>query len=326
MEKETKKTGDIPPNISYTIKILFLLFEITLILFLMTININSTNISSIEDKPIAVMIGNSPDERAVQKGLKSACVIYEIEVEFPFNRYMAIFLENAETVAGPVRSSRYYFSRICAEWAAIFAHCGGQHLKNSNVLDINEIHNQFPFRRDDKIGGWINLFTSTDRLKQEAKKYPEYAIDNQDNHHILNFREYDNINGVPISKISIKYHKDYIISYDYHEDENKYYRFINQKPHIDHGNNEQIEVSNIIIQYAPIDLIDGDDQGRINVELIGEGIGRVFNGGNYQSVRWMKKTKVDQTLFLDSNNEPITYDKGVTWIHILSPYSEMWFK
>jgi len=110
--------------------------------------------------PISVMIGNSPAEQDVQKGLSEAKIIYEIEVEFPFTRIMAIFINDKDTIVGPVRSSRYYFSRICAEWSAIFAHCGGQNLKNSNIIDLNELNNPSLYWRDKNIGGWINLFTN----------------------------------------------------------------------------------------------------------------------------------------------------------------------
>jgi len=110
--------------------------------------------------PISVMIGNSPAEQNVQKGLSKAKVIYEVEVEFPFTRIMAIFFSDTDTIVGPVRSSRYYFSRICAEWSAIFAHCGGQNLKNANIIDLNELNNPSLYWRDKNIGGWINLFTN----------------------------------------------------------------------------------------------------------------------------------------------------------------------
>ncbi len=313
-------------NNIYSIKIFLIILIILTILILDTSKTISANNNILDEKPIAVMIGNSPDEWAVQNGLSQADVVYEIAVEYPFTRLMAFFSGNTDTVVGPVRSSRYYFSRICAEWSAIFAHCGGRSLKNTNVWDIDEMFHPSPYWRDEKIGGWINLFTSITKINQEAKKHFNSINDNQNNHNLLNFRKLDMNNSEQICKITIKYHSDYIISYEYQPDQKKYYRYINQKPHIDQGSQEQIKVSNIIVQYIPIEKIAGDDQGRVSVELIGEGIARVFYGRTYKLVKWIKKNKDEQTLFLDKEGFPIVYNQGTTWIHLLSPDSEMWFR
>lgn len=278
-----------------------------------------------EDSPIAVMIGNSPREREIQKGLLYADIVYEIEVEFPFTRFMAIFLNDVDTKIGPVRSSRYYFSRICAEWNAIFAHCGGQFLKNSNILDMNELYIPNPYWRDKEIGGWINLFTSTQQLRQEAKKH-NHPVINVMEHPLLNWDEPCGKKDNQINKITIKYHADYIVSYEYCPSERQYYRYNNQNPFIDQVSLEQITVSNIIIQLLPIEEIKEDEEGRIQMELVGEGIGRVFQGGDSQPIKWIKKSKDEPTLFLDQKGSPLIYQLGATWIHLLSPESEIWTK
>lgn len=313
-------------NNTYFIRISLMVFIILIILTLYTNKTVSSKDNILNEKPIAVMIGNSPDERIIQNGVSKADIIYEIEVEFPFTRIMALFLENSDTIVGPVRSSRYYFSRICAEWSAVFAHCGGQSLKNPNILDIDQMQHPSPYWRNEKIGGWINLFTSTAKITQEIKEYSDSGNGIQYTHNLLNFTELDLKNSNQITKITIKYNSDYMISYEYHDDQGKYYRYINQKPHIDQESGEQIKVSNIIIQYTSIEKIKGDDKGRVNVELIGEGIAKVFNRGTYQLVKWIKKNKDKETLFLDEEGSPIAYNHGNAWIHLLSKDSEVWFK
>jgi len=313
-------------NKPYFIRISLMVFIILIILTLYTNKTVSSKDNILNEKPIAVMIGNSTAEQEIQKGLSKAEIIYEIEVEFPFTRLMAIFLNDQDTIVGPVRSSRYYFSRICAEWSAVFAHCGGQNLKNPNILDIDQMQHPSPYWRNEKIGGWINLFTSTAKIAQEIKDYNDTGNGNQYNHNLLNYSELDLKDSNQIKKITVKYHSDYIISYEYHDDQGKYYRYINQKPHIDQANDEQIGVSNIIIQYTSVDKIEGDDEGRVNVELIGEGIAGIFSRGTYQLVKWMKENKNKQTLFLDEEGLPIAYNHGNTWIHLLSSDSEVWFK
>jgi hypothetical protein len=276
--------------------------------------------------PIAIMIGNSPAEHEIQKGLSRADIIYEIAVEYPFTRLMAIFLNNNNGTVGPVRSSRYYFSRLCAEWSAIFAHCGGQSLKNSNIIDINELNYPAPYWRDEKIGGWINLFTSLSKLEDESQKIDSNKNKQQLHHPLLNFEKSTSSTLNQIHKISIKYHKDYMIRYEYLPAEKLYYRFINDEPHIDNDTNEQLKITNIILQTAVIEDIIGDDKGRVQVELVGEGLGRVFKEGFSQPVKWTKKSKDEQTFFLDSKDNTIDYRAGMTWVHILATDTEIWCK
>jgi hypothetical protein len=275
--------------------------------------------------PISVMIGNSPAEQNVQKGLSKAKVIYEVEVEFPFTRIMAIFFSDTDTIVGPVRSSRYYFSRICAEWSAIFAHCGGQNLKNANIIDLNELNNPSLYWRDKNIGGWINLFTNLSKLKNKTKQInSNKRLPIQ--HPLLNFGKINSDKQNQVSIISIKYHKDYVVKYKYSPEEKLYYRFINNKPHMDNETKKQIKIANILIQFTVIKEIIDDELGRIQVELIGEGLGRLFREGYSQPVKWSKKTKDKQTKFLDSEGDIINYTNGNTWIHILANDTEIWCK
>lgn len=278
-----------------------------------------------KNRPIAVMIGNSPKEWKVQRGIGEADIIYEIDVEYPFTRLMALYFEDNNITIGPVRSSRYYFSRISIEWSAFFVHCGGQILKNDNVFDLDEMTHHHPFWRDEKIGGWINLFTDINKLKKEIKQNNPTFAKISVNHNLLNSNLHSSKNYNQINKITIKYNEDYFVSYHYNANERVYYRFINDLPQSSNGQ-ENIKVSNIIIQYTAIEKIVGDQFGRIQVNLIGEGKGIFFHSGINQPIKWIKKNKDDQTIFYDNNYLPITLEKGLTWIHILSLDSGVWFK
>jgi len=278
------------------------------------------------NRPVAVMVGNSNKERLYQKGISKADIVYEIEVEFPFTRYMALYFSDSDTIIGPIRSSRYYFSRICSEWTAIFAHCGGQNLRNEGIFDIDQMKCPSPYWRDSQIGGWINLFTSIAKLREEAEKKENQIKKNDLKHHLLNFDNLNKKNNNSIKKITIKYHKDYIVSYEYKEGQLKYYQYINNKPHLDKETGEIIKVSNIIIQYVNVEKIIDDELGRVDVELVGEGIAKIFSNGNYSIAKWVKSAKNNKTIFLDNNGDEIVYNKGNHWVHILSTKAEVWIK
>jgi len=270
------------------------------------------------------MIGNSPEEVIRQTGLNKADIIYEANVEFPFTRLMAIFNNSNEAIVGPVRSSRYYFSRLAIEWSAIFAHCGGQSLKNERIVNLDQMRYPTPYWRDKNIGGWINLFTKTQNIREKSRKMGFQEKVNSDNH-LISLKTL-NLSGGDITKISIKYNQKYTISYEYKNDTNTYLRYLNSKLHQDSKTLEPIAASNIIIQYIPVEKISGDGEGRLEVEIIGEGIAKVFYGGNYFLSKWVKKSKDHSTVYYDRQGKPLNLNQGNIWIHLVPEETGVWFK
>lgn len=296
-----------------------LLFFILFVCF--TIN---NNIYASTTRTLAIMIGNSPEEVIYQTGLNKADIIYEANVEFPYTRLMAIFNNSDEAIVGPVRSSRYYFSRLAIEWSAIFAHCGGQSLKNEKIVNLDQMRYPSPYWRDKNIGGWINLFTKTQNIREKNRKIGFQEKVNLDNH-LLDLRTL-NLSGGDITKITIKYNQKYTISYEYKDSANTYLKYINSKPHQDSKTSEQIAVSNIIIQYVPVTKIPGDGEGRLEVEVIGEGIAKVFYGGNYFLSKWVKKSKDQPTVYYDRQGKLLNLNQGNIWIHLVPEETKVWFK
>lgn len=299
---------------------LILIFFIILISIFIHINIYADNTI-----PLAVIIGNAPDEVVHQTGLGKADVIYEINVEYPFTRLMAIFVnDDSATVVGPIRSSRYYFSRLAAEWSPIFAHCGGQSLKDERIINLDQMHYPSPYWRDEKIGGWINLFSDTKNLREKSRKLGfTNKINLKDS--FFNLRTLD-VSGGKISKITVKYNQKHSIYYEYEPDSNTYLRYINSKPHQDSKTLEHLATSNIIIQYVPIEKISGDNEGKLEVNIIGEGIAKIFYGGHYFLAKWVKKSKDQSTLYYNSKGNLLNLNYGKIWIQIVSNETDVWIK
>jgi len=287
----------------------------------LTIN---NNIYASTERPLAIIIGNSPEEVIHQTGLNKADIIYEANVEYPFTRLMAIFNNSDEAIVGPIRSSRYYFSRLAVEWSALFAHCGGQSLKNERMVNLDQILYPSPYWRDKNIGGWINLFTKTQNIREKSRKLGFQEKVNLDNH-LLNLRTL-NLSGGDITKISVNYNQKYTISYEYKDDTNTYLRYINSKPHQDSKTFEPITASNIIIQHVPVEKIPGDKEGRLEVEVIGEGIAKIFYGGNYYLTKWVKKSKDHPTVYYDRQGNVKNLNQGNIWIHLVPEETKVWFK
>ena len=284
----------------------------------------NSNIYASTARPLAIMVGNSSEEVIHQTGLNKADIIYEANVEYPFTRLMAIFNNSNEATVGPVRSSRYYFSRLAIEWSAIFAHCGGQSLKNEKIINLDQMRYPSPYWRDKDIGGWINLFTKTQNVREKSRKMGLQDKVNLDNN-LLNLRILD-LSGGDISKISIKYNQKYTLSYEYNASRNTYLRYINSKPQQDSKTLEPIAASNIIIQYVLVEKISGDGEGRLEVKVIGEGIAKIFYGGKYYLAKWVKNSKDHPTVYYNRQGNIINLNQGNIWIHLVPEETKVWFK
>jgi len=237
---------------------------------------------------------------------------------------MAIFNNSDATIVGPIRSSRYYFSRLAEEWSTIFAHCGGQSLKNEKIINLDQMRYSSPYWRDNNIGGWINLFTNTQNIREKSRKMGFQDKVNLDNN-LLNLRTL-NLSGGNTTKITIKYNQKYSLSYEYNTSSNTYLRYINSKPHRDSKTFEPIDVSNIIIQNVSVNKISDDKEGRLEVEVIGEGIAKIFSGGNYFLSKWIKKSKDQPTIYYDSQGKILNLNQGNIWIHLVPEETKVWFK
>jgi len=275
-------------------------------------------------RPLAIMIGNSPEEVIHQTGLNKADIIYEANVEYPFTRLMALFINSDVDIVGPIRSSRYYFSRLAVEWSAIFAHCGGQSLKNDGIVNLDQMSYPSPYWRDKNIGGWINLFTNTQNIREKSRKMGFQDKVNLDNN-LLNLRTL-NLSGGNTTKITIKYNQKYALSYEYNTSNNSYLRYVNSKLHQDSKTFEPIAAANIIIQYIPVIKISGDKEGRLEVEVTGEGSAKIFFGGNYFLSKWIKKSKDQPTVYYNSQGKILNLNQGNIWIHLVPEETEVWSK
>ncbi|MEA1940493.1 MAG: DUF3048 domain-containing protein [Candidatus Caldatribacteriota bacterium] len=302
------------------VKLAFILFIAFICFNICVVVYDADSIS----RPLAVMVGNSTEEITHQTGLQTADVIYEINVETPYTRLMAIFLTEDSNTIGPIRSSRYYFSRLAAEWSSIFAHCGGQILKDDRIVNLDQMRYSYPYWRDKKIGGWTNLFANTEKIREKSRKTGFQDKINLENN-FLNFRAI-NLSGGNISKICIKYNQKYSVSYEYDIKSNTYLRYINSKLYKDYKTLKPLNVSNIIIQYVQIEKIPGDTEGRVKVGVIGEGIAKAFYGGRYFLVKWVKKSKDHPTLYYDNQGNLLKLNKGKVWIEIVSKDTNIWFK
>src|SRR3989338_2743968 len=277
--------------------------------------------------PVAVMIDNHFDSWP-NYGLSRANIVYETNVEGSATRFLAIYTPkkdgNELAKIGPIRSTRPYFVELAKEYGALLAHSGGspEGLKRIGELSVSNL---------EEIAWWgpdyfwrvysrtapHNLFTSSDNLAHavidwELKdKVPDYQA--------WQFNEQIKTNNfAAANKIKIKFSAAdvYDAAYEYSTSTQNYLRFQGGEKQIDALNNEQLAAQNVIIQFVPQKIVL-DNEGRIKLNLIGQGHAWIFRNGIIIKGSWQKSDFNSRTIFYNEGGNEIEFKPGNIWIEIL---------
>src|SRR6056297_2231668 len=127
-------------------------------------------------RPVSVMYDNHPYARW-QAGIIKADIVYEIEVEFPFTRYMAVFQDKEPEHIGPVRSARPYYLKYALEYDSVYVHVGGSNdamakIEDYYMADVDGLYSG-NFWRYNETGKSIpnNMYTNMKNIREAQKFY-----------------------------------------------------------------------------------------------------------------------------------------------------------
>lgn len=273
----------------------------------------------LNDRPIAVMLDNQYKARP-QAGLSEADVVYEVAAESNITRYIAIIYANKPEIIGPVRSSRPYFLDKALEYDPIYVHFGGSEqakkdiksLKMANISGITAWKNTFWRVKHKKMPH--NAYTSYNAIMKEAngRKYNKNG-----SFETLQFNDKDTeIEGTEHKEIQFPYRgKSYTSGFKYNNEDGLYYRYVNNKPHLDEISKIHLTAKNILVQYSSQKVIDS--VGRLELGLVGEGKGMYLTNGKAMDVTWKKPSRRALTRFYDSDGSEIRLNPGITWYQII---------
>ncbi len=273
-------------------------------------------------RPVAVSLDNHPLARW-QAGLKDAEIIYEFQVEFPYTRYLAIFLAKQPERVGPVRSARPYIIYYALENDGIFVHVGGSEdafseIKRLQAAEVDGLYSGAMWRYND-TGKYAphNMYTTLKSIRDEAKRkgyraegnFEKYNFNEKSLKLSNNFKD-----SFKANKINIVYNKENSTDYVYNKDSKLYLRFKDKEEHVDELNNEQLTAKNIIVLEQAKSVLD--TVGRLYLDTVGNGKGIYFTEGEGVSITWSKKNEKDRTRFY-INDKELNLNPGNTWIQIV---------
>lgn len=278
----------------------------------------------VNKRVVGVMFDNHPSARW-QAGLKDAEIVYEFQVEAPYTRYLGLFLINEPESLGPIRSARPYFVTTTLEYDAIYVRVGGSEaakadIQNLHMADIDGLSSSSKvFWRNNSKRAPHNLYTNMDIIR-ETQEERGYRSDGN----FQSFRFYEDDmdkQGSPANRVKIDYKHGNTTEYLYNNMDKVYNRRKDGVNHIDEIDNRQIIAKNIIIQEVNTKVID--KEGRLQIDLIGEGTGQYISNGVSIDIKWVKNERASKTLYYTENGQELTLNPGVTWIQIVNPNMEI---
>ena len=282
-------------------------------------------------RPFAVMINNVGVARPLQSGLQDAYIMYEIIVEGGITRYLALFLDANTERIGSIRSARHYYLDYALENDAIYVHHGQspQAQSDFSALGVDRIvvDNSKTGWRDKSlnVASEHTLFTSIEKLnngignkRTERKKdlLLNYSADPIDLSSISD--------SVVANAVVIPYSSYSTTSYKYNLDEKVYYRFVNDKEHVDYSTKKQYTFKNIITyKVSNYTLDDAEGKGRQGINNIGSGEGYYITNGYATKINWKKDCRECQTVYTYLDGKEITVNDGNTFIQIQPSNQEL---
>lgn len=282
---------------------------------------------AIARRPYIVMIDNHPDAYP-QTGLDHAAVVFEALAEFGVTRFMAVFAPGVTPDAkkiGPVRSTRLYFAQWAMGFHALYAHAGGspQGLalveSTDQLFNLDALHKdgQSYFARSSDRVAPHNLYTSSADLERALADREADAF----NHPEVGFLfKTDAPEAQRPEKQRLTYffiYKEDSAGWTYDPATNGYLRLRHGSPARDAATGRQLWTKNVVVIEVPEQRITGDEKGRIDQEVVGEGRAQIFMDGVARDAAWRKSSPASPLGFYDDAGVEIRLNAGPVWIAAL---------
>ncbi|MDI4648167.1 DUF3048 domain-containing protein [Cohnella hashimotonis] len=273
---------------------------------------------AITRRPLSVMINNFKAARP-QSGLTHADTVWEILAEGGITRLVAIFQSQTfDDPIGPIRSIRPYLIDIGETYGGVLVHAGASNdalaiLQHSGKADMDEINNAgaYFYRSKDRKAPH-NLYSTQEKLYTGARKlkYDETALVP-----LVQFDPTPDVIGEPAaSQIDLKFQlSDYKVSYRYDASTHLYARSVNDQPHIDLNNSQQLTAANLVVLSAKHRAYD--DYGRLEIDLKSGGEAMLFQEGRAISCEWKRAPGDIIRIYRDGRE--LKFLPGTTYYHVV---------
>jgi hypothetical protein len=285
---------------------------------------------------MAIMFNNRQIAQP-QLGISKADIIYEAPVEGGITRMMAVFQDVSDVgVIGSVRSARHYYLDLAQAHDAVYIHAGGSPQAYSaissrgitNLDGVNGSRTQIFYRdaqRRQTMGYEHSMVTSGELLSQYLPTYTNMRLEHSPDYKCaLTFTDDGTPSGgADASEFTVNVSGSKTTSFAYSPDDGVYHVSQYKKAYADGNDGSQLSVTNVIVVRASVSRIAGDSEGRLNIDLTGDGTGYFACGGKYIEIDWKKDGALSQFAFTRKDGTPLTLGRGRTYICIIPQGTEL---
>lgn len=281
-------------------------------------------------RPIAVAVNNIKQSWP-QYGISEADYILEIETEGGITRLMCVYSDTREIESiGSIRSLRDQFIEALYPLDPLIVHFGTSiyadnalQRYNMRMLDAmvvtpavwtDKVRAQSYATEHTKFTGGAAIEKGIDAAgitATTASKATAFNFINPDDPIIVP-------EGGDASAVYYNFSKDYDGDFRYDETTGTYKKWQFGKEHVDAGaDNKQLEFTNLVLLFADIDLIPGQDKGLVKVEFQNGGEGYYFTQGKYEKFTWYKDDFISDFRFVRDDGSEIEINVGKTHMGII---------
>ena len=277
---------------------------------------------------VAVMINNLK-KAMPQKGVGSADILYEIEVEGDITRCLAVFtdLKNVDGI-GPIRSARTVFNSVAVSYDAPLIHCGGspglalaaRYGASSDKIDNWEhidADSKYFFRDYDRYNNgyaWEHtLFTTGEQLKAAVEAYGYNTP--TDSTYGLQFIDGVNLGGEKAEKVTIQFKGGKKTILTYNASTGEYGLNMHGNEHVDGNTNKPVTFKNVIAIYTKQTY--ASDGTHKFYDTIGSGEGYVAINGKIMPIKWSRASLREPFTYTLIDDTPLNLNVGKTFVALV---------
>jgi hypothetical protein len=294
-----------------------------------------TDPATLERRPLAIKVSNSPAVVRPQAGLSFADLVFEHYAEGRVTRFTAVFLGQQASKVGSIRSGRLIDLEIPAMFKAMFAYSGSSGGVKQKIVASDFYQENRVVSPDFGVGEPIfqriptpgkdyehTLFTSTEALWALTA---ERGLNQRQELSGLAFSLSPPKGGAPATYVELAYLPG-VASAEWTFDANRalYLRSILGEPHTDELSGQQLSAANVIIVYAnhvETDIMEdlvGGGHYSIEIQIWGEGLVQIVRDGRVYNGHWARWNRGDVlSFFFDESNHPMPLRPGQSWFQIV---------
>ena len=278
-------------------------------------------------RPYAVMFNNI-NIATPQCGISKADIIYETLAEGGITRLEAIFQDITVTnTLGSIRSSRPYFLDLAQGHDAVYIHAGGSddayiQIRSRGVANIDGVNGSGEtFFRDswrrNNMGFEHSLMLDTTLIAAYMEKREIRTEHDSDYEYNISFTDEPKPDGDMAENINVIFSSGKYTEFDYDSSDKEYKANQYGSEMTDSIDGEQLSVKNVLVLYAKMGQISGDDKGRLYAEFTGEGTGYFACEGSCIPIIWSKTGYTSQFNYTREDGTELELGRGTSYVCII---------